>query len=186
MQTYQTEQLYWTIKPSLMGWPELVAGFSPDRLTPGWSSLLPQVLGTDEFGAALAEYAATYPASNLTTLRKDHELAAVNRNLRNLAETQGTPCYVRFGKLPKAGYSINHRDNVAEPGVSVYRAYKVAGRYVIALAGADAGSGLFIIGKAQMYEVTGDLAGTGSDGEPCLINCRARKVSGETKVEVIF
>lgn len=184
MKTYRIDQLHWTLQPSFQGYPELRAGFSPDRLTSGWATILPQLLGTADFAGALNEYEAQYTDSKTASIRRDHNDAAANRALRSQAEAEGTPCYVRFGKLPKSGYSVNHRDGVAEPGVSVYRAYKLGTRYVIDLAGTDSGSGMFIIGKAQMHQVTGDLAGTGSDGEPCLTNCKARKVNAE--FEVIF
>lgn len=164
----------------------MMAGFTPDRLTSGWASLGDNVIGTDDFGVALSEFVATYPESKLGTLAADHEAATASRTLRKLAETQGAACYVRFGKLPPGGVSINHRDGVAEPGVSVYKAYKLADRYVVDLAGVDSGSALFIIGKAQMYEVTGAVVGVGGDGEPCLSDCKARKVAGDIKIEVIF
>ncbi len=183
----QTTKLYWTLKPSFSGYAEFFAGGNPDHLTTGWGAWpLSEVIGTDDFAAALAEYAATYSSGKLGALAKDHEAAVASRALRALAETRGKACYVRFGKLPKGGVSVNHRDNIAEPGVSVYKAYKLTDRYVVDLAGVDSGSALFIIGTAQMYEVTGTMVGTGSDGEPCLADCKARKVAGGIKIEVIF
>lgn len=89
--------------------------------------------------------------------------------------SEGTACFVRFGKLPEAGRSWNHRDNHYEAGVSVYPARKTKAGYWIDLAGIDAVSAMFIQTAGELYEVNGTPIGTGSDGEPVLADCTARR-----------
>lgn len=94
--------------------------------------------------------------------------------LRARAEAEGQSLYLRSGMPPASGRSYNHRDNRAEAGVSVYRAwYLVSTReLVVDVADMDMVSSMFILfdGDRPLYEVAGtELAGTrGSDGEPLL------------------
>ncbi len=100
-------------------------------------------------------------------------------------------CYVRFGNkdgaFPAKGQSKNHLTGVDEDGVSVYEAVERQGKYQILLPRVDPQSiatigmcfnvaqGLWGKANHPLYEVTGDLAGYGSDGEPLLKNCAAVK-----------
>lgn len=83
------------------------------------------------------------------------------------------PCYVRYGKLPKGGRSINHADGSLEAGVSVYYGERLPSGEARALPRSNMElAGALSIMDRQLYIVTGELAGTGSDGEPVLRNCR--------------
>jgi len=91
-----------------------------------------------------------------------------------LAAQATTPCYVRFGAAPESGRSRNCRDNLAEPGVSVFRARRGRGVLVIELSTNDETGSLLALQGRPIYLATGTEAGTGSDGEPCLtaVSCR--------------
>lgn len=83
------------------------------------------------------------------------------------------PCYVRYGKLPKGGRSINHADGALEAGVSVYYGERLPSGEARALPRSNMElAGALSLMDRQLYIVTGELAGTGSDGEPVLRNCR--------------
>lgn len=90
----------------------------------------------------------------------------------------GRRLYIRFGNIPRAGYSVNHRDNVSEAGVSVYAAWEMAdGSYTIDMDGVDAAFLLFNPGRAA-YEMAGELVGVGADGEPLLESAtKVKKIS---------
>jgi hypothetical protein len=93
--------------------------------------------------------------------RKDREIDRIQKT--------GRPGYVRFGQLPASGRSRNHRDNLTEPGVSVYRGTLTPGgkKALIHLNNTDALGALFITNRPA-YEATGTEVGRGSDNEPCL------------------
>lgn len=87
--------------------------------------------------------------------------------------------YFRIGRIPANGISRNHRDNTPEPGVSVWPctvAVDDEGDTLITLdiTGGDMVSAMLLIAHYLDYSyvpgfvVTGDVVGTGSDGEPCL------------------
>lgn len=134
-------------------------------------------LGTDEADEAFCTFAATHPHINMSGLLAEHEASRTMRQ-RAAQANAGEHCYIRFGTLPKSGHSRNHITGEAEAGVSVYPASKVgANEYIVDMRGIDAGSGLFILQNRQPYIVTGDVVGKGSDGEPLLINVKARKLS---------
>ncbi len=86
-----------------------------------------------------------------------------------------TPCFVRYGKPPADGISHNHRDGIPEAGVSVFYGECLPNGEARALPKhtAELGTLLGLRAKSQpLYIVTGDLIGTGSDGEPLLSNCK--------------
>lgn len=75
--------------------------------------------------------------------------------------------FIRFGKCPKSGRSINHRDNVPEVGVSVFEAEFVGKDYRLLLT--DYLSVTYVsVANRPAYRVYGDVVGTGADGEPVL------------------
>lgn len=87
--------------------------------------------------------------------------------------TGAKPCYVRYGKLPKGGRSINHADGSLEAGVSVYYGERLPSGEARALPRSNMElAGALSLMDRQLYIVTGELVGTGSDGEPVLRNCR--------------
>ncbi len=132
--------------------------------------------GTDEAEATITTYAAANPDANIAMLMERHEAAKVMRQRAALFAT-GAPCYIRFGKLPRGGRSRNHITGELEAGVSVYRAAKTGtDEYIIDMRGVDAGSGMFII-AGEPSLITGDVVGTGSDGEPLLANCRVSELA---------
>jgi len=87
--------------------------------------------------------------------------------------TPAAAVYVRYGALPPGGISRNHGDNTPERGVSVFhgqllpsgQARAVPSNHVLFC------TLLTLLGR-QLYVVTGDAIGVGSDGEPILANCR--------------
>lgn len=100
-------------------------------------------------------------------------------------------CYVRFGHkdgaFPLAGQSRNSRTGELESGVSAYEAIERDGSYQILLP-ALGGTAVATLGMAfntaqglwgkenyPIYEVSGTLIGTGSDGEPLLKDCEVIK-----------
>jgi len=179
----QHGKLYWSLKPHpYSGQPEFYAGLTPSRLTTGWESVKTEIIGTKEWSDALTKFAEDFP-SDISTAWADHASAAEMLNRHSLAAT-GTPVYLRFGNLPKSGYSINHATGETEPGISVYEGRRVGNnKYYLMLSKVNAGSALFIAQGRQAHVVTGDIVGYGSDGEKCLKNCQTRKLSN--KVEII-
>ena len=178
----QHGKLYWSLKPHLSTrQPELHAGFTPDRLTTTWASLKSEIIGTQKWEYALDQFAIDFPETDISAAWADHEAAAEMLNRHRLAAT-GTQVYLRFGKLPRSGYSTNHTTGEPEPGISVYEGRKVGNRYYLMLTGVDASSALFIAQGRQAYLVTGEVAGFGSDGEKCLFNCKARKLSDAAEI----
>lgn len=86
-------------------------------------------------------------------------------------------CYIRFGEIPPLGYSKNWLINKLEEGVSVYEAMERNGIYSVILPSLLGGACVSLSGVLDrpMYEVSGDLIGIGSDGEPLLSNCEIVK-----------
>ena len=100
-------------------------------------------------------------------------------------------CFVRFGRkgkaLPSSGKSRNALTGEQECGVSVYEAIERDGQYQILLPRLDgtapatlrqcynAAQGLWGMENNPLFEVKGDIVGTGSDGEPLLKNCEVVK-----------
>lgn len=80
--------------------------------------------------------------------------------------------YIRFGALPKDGYSRNHASDESKSGVSAFECmwdpckgtWHIAGSAVV---------GAALLGNMldhHVYLLYGDRVGTGSDGEPVLEN----------------
>lgn len=85
------------------------------------------------------------------------------------------PCYVRYGKLPPDGRSRNHADGSLEAGVSVYRGERLPSGEARAIPSTNAemwGALRLQLTDRELYIVTGDEIGVGSDGEPLLCNAR--------------
>ena len=80
--------------------------------------------------------------------------------------------YVRFGDLPKCGYSKNYANGKPEAGVSVIEARQNLLTAEIELMPYGSCHSWLWIQDRPLYEVTGDLVGYGSDGEPLLKNCK--------------
>lgn len=83
--------------------------------------------------------------------------------------------YIRFGKCPKDGLSINHRDKIPELGVSVFDAEFTDNQY--RLISNDALYATYLSVKDRpAYRIYGDVVGTGSDGEPVIKVIKAVKL----------
>ena len=107
-------------------------------------------------------------------------------------------CYIRIGEIPDNGKSKIHRGDAIlgeEPGVSVWEAVELNGKYRIlipnpcnAYAMGDLDSTFlkshYYSAKA-VYELEGDVVGTGTDGEPLLANIRSIKKLGNA-IEDVF
>ena len=75
--------------------------------------------------------------------------------------------FIRFGKCPKGGRSVNHRDNTLEEGVSVFEAEFVGKEYRLLLT--DYLSVTYVtVADRPAYRIYGEVVGTGADGEPLL------------------
>ena len=84
----------------------------------------------------------------------------------------GSVRYVRFGKPPKSGFSVNRRDGTAEAGISTHRLIKHNGEWHLDHAG---GGYTTRMDTRPTYELAGELVGYGSDGEPLLKNVTSVK-----------
>jgi DNA topoisomerase-1 len=78
---------------------------------------------------------------------------------------EGDVKYVRFGKPPESSQSLNHRDNLAEQGVSAHRLIFHQGEWHLDTAGIGFTT---LLDNRPQYELKGEVVGTGSDGEPLL------------------
>lgn len=88
-----------------------------------------------------------------------------------------TPCYVRYGRLPRSGRSRNYADGTLEAGVSVFRGERLASGEARARPGTNYELGsLLSLRDRPLYIIAGREIGLGSDGEPLLAG--ARIVSG--------
>lgn len=139
---------------------------------------------TTALDAAREEQKAKRAAEQAAAQAHAERLAAEVRRMAALlaeCESKGRRCTVRFGRLPKGGQSWNHRDDRSEAGVSVYDAWRLPGdRYVLDLRGVDACSAMFIVDR-PLYRVNGvRIDATGADGEPLLVNTRARRIHPTT------
>lgn len=110
-----------------------------------------------------------HPAGIAEAERIEHEQAK--------KEAQGTPIYVRFGKIPPGGKSHDFRDNRTLPGVSCYRALRLPNGKVMLKQNTDdlRINARLLNAKRAAYEITGKEVGTGSDGEPLLANAKLGK-----------
>lgn len=84
--------------------------------------------------------------------------------------------YIRWGTPPRSGRSRNYATGELEGGISVYAAEWNPGTDCIEFAedGALGGTGLGYVlsGRTDVYLLTGDEIGRGSDGEPLLTDVR--------------
>jgi len=83
--------------------------------------------------------------------------------------------YIRFGKCPKGGRSLNHRDQTFEAGVSVFEAEFVGKDYRL-LSNDYLFATYLGVKDRPAYRVYGETVGTGSDGEPVLKVTRSVKL----------
>jgi hypothetical protein len=85
--------------------------------------------------------------------------------------------YIRFGDIPKSGYSVNYATNTPENGISVYKQIRdlTTGKWTMT----TGDLGTFIYGLDRpVFIVDGDEIGVGSDGESLLGNVRViRKIA---------
>lgn len=89
----------------------------------------------------------------------------------------GEDGYVRYGSLPAGGRSRNHRDQVAELGVSVFRAQFGADGIWRVLIRSEAEHATWLhVRDRTPYRVYGDVVGTGADGEPVLRVTRTHRL----------
>lgn len=88
--------------------------------------------------------------------------------------------YIRFGRPPKKGQSMNYLTHELEEGVSTYRGqYNVETGNLVFAPGSGTGGGLIPLmwgnsrsGPKTPYLISGDEVGFGSDGEPLLKNVK--------------
>lgn len=109
-------------------------------------------------------------------------IEAVLNQVNKLEEMQKV--YVRFGKPPISGYSINYITNEREPGVSCFTAFKKGRKITLDLSGVDKVSALFLIDRTP-YLVQGEVVGVGSNGEPCLNVGKCRKIPSNYEIEIL-
>lgn len=119
----------------------------------------------------------THPATLQAQEERDAYLARKEWEASHAGKwANAKSCYLRFGKVPARGYSINHADGSAEAGVSVYRGERLADgtvRPVFETNQEWVGWMNFVAKGVTLYIVTGEeLDACGSDGEPLLANCR--------------
>lgn len=88
--------------------------------------------------------------------------------------------FIRFGKIPEDGKSLNHLTNEKEIGISVYEGLKENGKFKIVMPSLTSSACVSLSGlilKAcgrpdDIFIVEGTVIGKGSDGEPLLANCK--------------
>lgn len=147
-----------------------------------WALAMVAVMQLPEWAKLEKEYLDTHPDW------KDHYLgnkqqvivAAKELELAYRVRAEGTPTYVRFGRLPKSGRSKNHVTGEYLAGVSVYDAYRMPdGTAVVVVPEGPTWTTLFFIKDRKAYEIDGERIGTGPDGEPLL---RGAKIIRQIKV----
>lgn len=122
----------------------------------------------------------------------DRARAERERRRAHLRET-ARPTYIRFGELPTGGRSQiwNPADSrVEERGVSCFHGYATPdGRYVVdpgeQLSCVRASIALVSVVSRPVFELEGRVIGSGSDGEPLLVNCTATRIPRE-RVESLW
>lgn len=156
----------------------------------GWESHSGEENGVTDFyhaptQIALLQHLQDYSQSFLRELYMYPSLD--NDEIQPGPEIPGAqPAYIRFGELPKYGYSVNYACSLPEYGVSCYEAaitkngdchfVNLNTRLYSELAsplGGHLDSGL------PVYRLYGDLVGCGSDGEPLLRVTKAEKFTGK-------
>ena len=116
-----------------------------------------------------------------STAPTTEDLTAMDAVARHLVPFRHTQrgCYIRFGNIPKGGRSRNHATGEYEKGVSCYeacynpftQAWELAGSALPAAAIMGA-AGLY----GQVWLISGEVVGQGSDGEPLLTD--VKKIAG--------
>lgn len=77
--------------------------------------------------------------------------------------------FIRFGKCPENGHSINHRDNIPEAGISVFEAeFCQGGKEYRLLSNTYLYATYLTVKDRPAYRVYGEVIGTGADGESVL------------------
>lgn len=114
------------------------------------------------------------------------------RNLRSwdgmaqaaAAEREGRATHVRWGQWGASSH--NHRDGVAEAGVSAYAAWIMPDESVVLdLRGVDGLSEHFL-DASDLWEVSGTLLdGTGADGEPLLADVTGTRIHPTTITRIL-
>jgi hypothetical protein len=84
--------------------------------------------------------------------------------------------FIRFGKCPNDGYSINHRDKTPEAGVSVFEAEFVGKEYRLIFNNHILESSYLSVADRPAYRIYGEVVGTGADGEPVLKVTKSAKL----------
>lgn len=102
--------------------------------------------------------------------------ARAQREEREAKWSAAKACYVRYGRLPVGRRSRNHADGRLEAGVSVFRGQRLPNGEARPLPTTNQELGsLVTLSSRPLYIVTGREIGIGSDGEPLLVGCRARR-----------
>lgn len=109
----------------------------------------------------------------------DTKAKKISKNIKNYENTTGLDAskeiYIRFGRPPKGGRSLNHATGEYERGVSVYRGeYNPETNKIGFAPGSGSGAGVIplILGGKTPYIISGQEVGFGADGEPLLKNAK--------------
>lgn len=92
--------------------------------------------------------------------------------------------YLRYGKIPESGKSKNYTDNIDELGVSVFLGQILENGEARIITNHNFQVGTLLVGGIRnrpLYIIEGDEVGTGSDGEPVLVNAKAFPVKQYAK-----
>lgn len=90
--------------------------------------------------------------------------------------------YVRFGDIPKGGFSTDWSSGKREKGVSVFRGKILENGDIMPLpyTNQELGS-LLTMNERPLYVIEGEEAGVGADGEPVLVNAKKFKPKDAAK-----
>ena len=98
-------------------------------------------------------------------LKKEQEHAKKWKN--------GKDVFIRFGDIPKSGFSKDWSSGDKEKGVSVFRGKILPSGEILPLPKTNQEMGsLLTMNERPLYVIEGDVAGIGADGEPVLINAK--------------
>lgn len=137
-------------------WPYVskdVSGIVAEMESDGWTCTVTQ----DGYGAPLIRliHTATQAVIDKAAVAAADKFANAQKG------------YIRFGKCPKGGRSVNHRDNTLESGVSVFEAEFIGKDYRVLVDSVLEVSYLSAKDRPA-YRIYGEVVGTGADGEPVL------------------
>ena len=152
-----------------------MAAEKPEELDNKYSTLDDAIAAAEKYGFTLISRGVDGRGDPMAKMVHVETKAALDAliSASNAKWADAKPCFVRYGKLPKGGRSINHADGSLEAGVSVYYGERLPSGEARALPRSNMElAGALSIRDRQLYIVTGELVGTGSDGEPVLRNCR--------------